>query len=150
MKKLQKYISLNPLFYAFLLPLFMDAFMTLYGQDVSYWINYKNVNEAAPIYFILQKSPYAYLLLEIVWFVFVYILVKKLKHPINLMLTMLFIVGHTHGSTGWILRSMRHADFYDHSRQSITIVWCLMIAYFASIGVWSSYFLSQYFKKYPR
>lgn len=139
-------VKKNPLFFAFFFPAIVDGIMTLLGQDASYWSGGR-VNEASPAYYFLQISQWLFVTGAILWFIFWYWIFKKLKEPINLFLTILFIAGHSWGSTSWIWNIARRNNLYISSNQpSVIFVWFLVILYFASISVFATYSLRIYFQ----
>lgn len=144
---MKKIISKNPLFYAFLLPALVDGFVTLIGQDTSYWTN-RIINEASPAYYFLLVSPWFFIAGSIVWFVFWYGMFKRLKEPWNLFLMFLFIVAHSWGSSSWIWRAMQLNGFYSLDNQlSIMFAWSGVVFYFAFIAILAAYCLRIYTKK---
>ncbi len=121
--------------------------MTLIGQDVSYWSGGR-VNEASPAYYFLKTSPWLFVACAVLWFVFLFWLFKKLKEPINLFLTILFIAGHSWGSTSWLWNIAKRNNLYTPFNQSsVIMVWFLVILYFALIALFASYSLWIYFKR---
>ena len=77
----------NPLYFSFFIPMVMDGITTLLGQEESYWKDYKTVNEASPAYFVLKIHPFLFLIGGILWIVFMFWLIKRLDHPINIILS---------------------------------------------------------------
>lgn len=148
MKKLKKIISQNPLFYAFLFPALVDGVTTLLGQGSGYWNNSRVINEASPAYYFLLISPWLFIIGGIVWFIFWYWLFKKLREPVNLLLTFLFIAGHSWGSGGWIMKIFKQGGLYTIGNQvSIIFAWSLLVLYFFLIGICATFCLQQYQKR---
>lgn len=144
---MEKIISKNPLFYAFLFPAVMDVCFTVVGQDVSYWTN-RVVNEASPAYYFLLVSPWLFLLGSVGWFIFWYWLFKRLKEPFNFFLMFFFITGHSWGSSSWIWKFMKVNDLYALNNQlSVMFAWSIIVFYFALISLLASYCLRIYLKK---
>ena len=142
-----KILKKNPLFFAFFLPGAMDGILTLVGQDASYWIGGR-VNEGSPAYYFLKTSPWLFILGSIFWFIFWYLLFKKLKEPLNLFLTILFIAGHSWGSASWVWKIMRDNKFFTPENQiSVMTAWAIVIVYFILISLFVSYSLRIYFRK---
>lgn len=129
MKRLQKTIKSNSLFLAMLVPAIFDMSFTLLGQDAKYWSNYKFVNEASPAWYILSIHPGMFILGSIIWFAIWYWIYKRLKSPINIMLTVGFIAGHCYGAIGWINRAARLNGLNPYTS------WYLDILYFVFIGM---------------
>lgn len=139
-------VKKNPLYFAFFFPALVDGIITLYGQGDSYWES-GIVNEASPAYYVLLASPYLFIAGAIAWYVFWYLVFKKLKEPINLFLMFLFIAGHSWGSTSWVWHIAREKGLYNSGDQvSIILIWTLVIGYFALIAAFASYSLKTYFK----
>lgn len=136
----------NPLFFAFFFPALMDGMLTLVGQDSKYWTS-RVVNEASPAYYFLLTSPWLFLLGSVVWFVFWYLLFKRLKKPLNLFLMFLFIAGHSWGSGGWIMKMFKQNGIYTLGNQpSIILAWSLLIVYFLLIGAVATSCLQIYIR----
>src|SRR5713226_7946631 len=135
-KAIFKPFKANPLFFSFLLPLVTDTIVTLLGQDASYYQSYNTANELGPAYFFLTTHPIIYILGAIVWITFLYWLVKRLKHPLNMMLAFGFMVGHGWGSSTWFTRWLGNAGFLNTTNRALVLLsWMLMVFYFGLIGV---------------
>lgn len=144
---MKRLITKNPLFFAFFLPALVDGFVTVLGQDSSYWTN-RVVSEASPAYYFLLVSPWLFALGSIVWFVFWYWVFRKLEEPFNLFLMFLFIVSHSWGSSSWIWKIMKQSGIYIPSSQpSVIFAWLLMVFYFALIAFFATYCLRLYSKR---
>jgi len=118
--------------------------------DAAYWISRK-VNEASPAYYFLKVSPWLFILGSIFWFAFWYWAFKKLKEQISLLLAILFIAGHSWGSTTWIFRIMRENGFYTSGNQiSVMIAWGVAVLYFFLIALFASHSVKVYLKKTAR
>ncbi len=141
-------IKNNPLFFAFIFPAVVDGLTTLLGQDKNYWLGSKVVNEASPAYYFLVASPLVFIIGAIFWFVFWYWLFKKLKEPFNIFIALLFISGHSWGSSSWIMKMFRENGIYNIGNQtSIMLAWLTLIIYFSLIAVIGTYFLRIYFNR---
>lgn len=119
----------------------LDMLFTLLGQDVKYWTNYKLVNEASPTVFILSTHPLLFILGSILWFVIWYKIYKKLKSPINLMLTIGFIAGHSYGAISWINRIVRLNGISPYTG------WYIDILYFVFLGIACGKLISYHLRK---
>lgn len=140
-------ISKNPLYFAFLFPAVVDGVLTLIGQDPNYWSD-KVVREASPAYYFLVASPWVFVLGSFGWFVGWYLIFKKLKAPLNLFLAILFISGHSWGSTGWIWNVAKRNGLYSVGDQfSVITVWFLVVIYFSLISLFATYCVKLYFSK---
>lgn len=143
---LQKIITKNPLYFAFLVPALTDGIITLVGQNEQYW-NSQMVNEASPAYYFLLVSPWLYILGAGIWFVVWYWIFRQIKEPFNLWLMFLFIAGHSWGSSSWIMKILRDNGFYAVGNQlTIMIAWGILVLYFALIALTASYCLRVYLK----
>jgi len=143
-----KIIHYNPLFFTFLFPAFFDSAITLLGQTPQYWSHQRIVNEASPVYYFLLVSPWLYIIGSIIWFAIWYWIIKKIKEPFNFFLMFLFIIGHSWGSSTWILRFLREQGLFQNGDQfSQMIEWATMILYFSIVGLFASYFLLIYLRK---
>jgi len=139
------FIRKNPLFFIFIFPIVLDTTLTLIGQDASYWRNFKTANEMAPVYFILAYSPFIFIVGSLLWYVFLYWLVKKLKEPLNLILALSLIVGHTVGSTSWIRKILFDTGIYIiGDRVSTTLAWVVLVGYFVLVGIIAGLSISSY------
>lgn len=144
---MEKFVSRNPLFFAFLLPALTDGVVTLMGQEQSYWAD-KIVNEASPAYYALVISPWLFAIGSIFWFAFWYWIFNKLKEPLNLFLMFLFMAGHSWGSTSWIWKIMKVNGIYRPSNQpSIIFAWSIVVLYFALIALFATYCLRIYIRR---
>lgn len=149
MKILKSLFVNNPLYFAILLPMIADGTLTILGQDVSYWTNNKLANEASPAYFVMAFSPVLFILGSLAWYVFMYWLIKRIKHPFNLMFTVALIAGHTWGSAGWMSKILRESLYLDFTlRSHILFSWSIKIIYFALIGIIAGLSITQYIKSY--
>lgn len=144
---MKKVVSKNPLYFAFLFPAVVDGFLTLIGQGQDYWEK-GIVNEASPAYYFLKLSPPTFIAGTVVWFVCWYLIFNKLKEPINVFLTILFISGHSWGSTSWIWKIARENGFYVLDNQlSIITVWLLVVFYFSLISIFATHCIKFYFSR---
>lgn len=140
MKLLAISIVKNPLFYVFVVPMLADAILTLWGQPATYWVQNNMANEASPVFLLLKVSPYLVIIGNIVWFRLVYLLIRALKEPLNLFLTFAFLLCNSWGSSQWILKLLREQTFYNPGdRNSITLVWAIIVCYFLLIAAISTY-----------
>lgn len=118
------------------------------GQGEKYWTSQRVVNEASPAYYVLMASPWLFIIGSIIWFIFWYFLFKRLKEPVNLFLTFLFISGHSWGSASWIMKIFKDNGVYQIGNQpSIIFAWSLLIIYFILIALCATYCLKIYIKK---
>lgn len=141
-------LARNPLFFAFIFPLVTDTALTLAGQDPSYWSNYATANEAAPIRFLLAAHPLIFLGASLVWYLFLYWLVKRIKHPVNLMVALGFMVGHTTGSESWIVRIILTSGWLEAGqRSSTTLLWLTTAGYFVLVGIVGGLAISSYIQQ---
>ena len=137
----------NPLFFTFIFPLLADTTLTLVGQDASYWKNFKTANEMAPVYFILAFSPIVFIVGSLLWYVFLYWLIKKLKHPLNLIVALSLMVGHTVGSQSWIKKILYDSGIYViGDRGSTNVAWLILVGYYVLVGTVASLAISAYIK----
>lgn len=138
-------IRKNPLFFALLFPAVVDGVVTLLGQSPQYWSGLGIVNEASPAYYFLLASPWAFILGSIIWFAFWYWAIKHLKEPLNFLVMFIFVIGHSWGSSTWILKMLWEADFYTFGSQiSAMTVWAITIVYFIIVAGVASYCLHLY------
>lgn len=149
---MKQIIKRNPLYFAFLLPALTDGVITLLGQSEGYWSQNRVVNEASPAYYFLLASPWLFIVGSIAWFVSWYWLFKRLKEPLNLFLSFLFISGHSWGSTSWVWNIMKRNGVYTATNQhSVVFVWLIVVLYFAIIALSATYCLRTYIQnKYVR
>jgi len=139
----------NPLYFSFFIPMVMDGITTLLGQEKSYWKDYKTVNEASPAYFVLIIHPFLFLAGGILWAIIMYLLIKSLNYPINIILGCLLISGHSWGSSSWITKILKKLNFLNpESRVSILLTWSILILYFLLIGITAGLSISYYFSKF--
>ncbi len=141
-------IKKNPLFFSFLLPMLTDGIMTLIGQNPSYWSNFKSANEMSPAYFFLAAHPLLFIIGGILWFIGLFWLFLKLRHPLNLILACTFIAGNTWGSTSWITKMMKDYGFLvSTNRSTILFSWTILVLYILVIGIFAGLFISLYMNK---
>ncbi|OGM14266.1 hypothetical protein A2V80_00670 [Candidatus Woesebacteria bacterium RBG_16_39_8b] len=144
------FIRKNPLFFVFIFPIVLDTTLTLIGQDASYWRNFKTANEMAPVYFILAYSPILFIVGSLLWYIFLYWLVKKLREPLNLILALSLIVGHTVGSSSWIRKMLIESGTYlIGDRTSMTYSWLILVGYFMLVGIIGGLAVNSYIKDRP-
>lgn len=142
---MKKTISKNPLFFAFITPAVTDTILTILGQDPAYWTNHRIINEASPVYFFLLISPFVYIIGSLIWYIFWYWALKHLKEPFNLAVTLLFLIGHSWGSSSWIHKFLLDKRIYNlFSQNSIMFGWSLIILYFVVISSIATYCLRIY------
>lgn len=145
--KFKSLTYMNPLFYVFVLPLVADATFTIMGQGKDYWENHTLVNEASPVYIILQTSPLLFIIGSILWIAFMYWLVLKLKSPYDLFLTLLILIGDTWGSSTWLRHILADKVYTVPTRIEIIVAWCIMVLYFSIITTIATRFIFLYFAK---
>ena len=144
------FIRKNPLFFVFIFPIVLDTTLTLIGQDASYWRNFKTANEMAPVYLILAYSPILFIVGSLLWYIFLYWLVKKLREPLNLILALSLIVGHTVGSSSWIRKMLIESGTYlIGDRTSMTYSWLILVGYFMLVGIIGGLAVNSYIKDRP-
>lgn len=137
----------NPLFFAFIFPALVDSVVTLLGQPPQYWQPQRVVNEASPIYYFLLVSPWLYFFASLLWFAFWYWVIRKLKEPLNIFLMFLFTIGHSWGSSTWIIRFLKQVGLFQYGDQiSEMIGWIIIILYFSIVGILATKFLIIYIK----
>lgn len=140
-------INKNPLFFAFLFPALVDSAITLLGQSPNYWNGQGGVNEASPAYYFLLISPWAFIFGSIVWFSFWYWIVKHLKEPLNFLVMFIFLIGHSWGSSTWVIKMLRETNLYVPDNQiSQMLIWGVVIVYFIIIAILATYCLHLYIK----
>lgn len=143
-----KIINNNPLYFAFFIPAVVDGILTLVAQGPEYWSSIRKVNEASPAYYFLLHSPGLYLLGAFVWFLFWYFIFFRLKKPFNLIIAIFFIVGHSWGGGGWIMRLFwEHGVYTLTDQSSIISAWGMLMVYFLLVAVVGAYCLNIYFTK---
>lgn len=126
-----------------------DGIITLVGQSPSYWLNYQSANEMSPAYFFMAVHPLLFILGGIVWFIGLYWLFLKLRHPFNLMLACTFIAGNTWGSTSWITKMMKDYGFLvSTNRLTILFSWTIVVLYFIVIGIFAGLSIAQYIQNF--
>lgn len=141
-------IKRNPLFFAFLFPAVIDGLATVIGQGCEYWSEPSIARDASPAYYFLAASPWLFILGSVVWFVFWYWAFKRLKEPLNLFLTFLFIAGHSWGSSSWLMKIFKDWGLYTADNQpSVIFSWSLLIIYFSLIALTATYCLRIYLSK---
>ena len=139
-------IGKNPLFFAYVFPAIANGVLTLAGQDPSYWKG-GAVNEASPVYYVLQISPWLFVLGSALWLAFWYWAIRKLKEPLNLIMTLLFIIGHAFGSISWIVKIISEKEFFRYGNQTTDMIaWCIIIIYFVLIATVAANCLRRYFR----
>ena len=145
---MERIVKKNPLFFAFFFPALVDGIATVVGQGPGYWSSSGSVNEASPAYYFLLASPWLFIFGSVVWFVFWYWLFKRLKEPAKLFLMFLFIVGHSWGSSSWIMKMLKEAGVYTLGNQpSIIFAWALLIFYLVLVSVMATYCLRIYLRE---
>jgi len=150
-RKIKQVVKKNPLFFAFFFPALVDGMATLLGQGFQYWDSSQRIiNEASPAYYFLLASPWLFVLGSFIWFIFWYWMFKRLKEPLNLFLAILFIAGHSWGSSGWLMKIFKSCGLYTIDNQpSIIFAWSLLIVYFISIAAIATYCLRVYLRRSP-
>jgi hypothetical protein len=142
----------NPLFSIFVLPVVVDVVGTVLGQPSEYWHSgYRVVDEALPIFFLLQWHPLAFIgACLAVWLPCTYALVRRLPAPYDLWIALSLFAGHSYNSIGWLRRSLYQAGLFvgtDQLSQALSIIpvalYMLLVGYVASRG------LLAYFRHFP-
>ncbi len=142
-------LKTNPLFTVIVIPIIVDVVGTVTGQDSAYWrSNYQNINEAAPIYPLLQIHPLLFIFGTLtLWLPITYFLTKKLKEPYNLWATMALFAGHSYNSVHWLRVTQRNLEIWvSQDRLSITLSLIPMAIYILIIGYIASKGIKEYFK----
>ena len=142
-------ITHNPLFFSFFLPLAADTTLTLVGQDASYWNDFSTANEAAPIRFLLTTHPAVFVGASLLWYVFLYWLVQKVRKPVNLMVALSLMVGHSVGSESWIVKILlsQTAITQMGRNTALTMIWSTTVGYFLLVGILGGLALSAYLRQ---
>ncbi len=148
---MRKLIKSNPLLLVFLIPVIGDVVGTVAGQPAKYWTShYQQVNEAAPVYPLLQIHPAVFIVVTLaVWLSFTYFLTKKLRHPLNLWIALALFAGHAYNSIYWLRTTQQnHSILSDSGGQAgaalsllPTLIYILLIGY---IAAWA---LDRYFSR---
>jgi len=142
-------ITHNPLFFCFFLPLAADTTLTLVGQDASYWNDFSTANEAAPLRFLLTTHPALFVFVSLAWYAVLYWLIKKLRDPLNLMIAISLMVGHTVGSESWIVKILlsQTAITQMGRNTALTMIWSTTVGYFLLVGIFGGLALSAYLRQ---
>jgi len=127
-----KLIKPNPLFFAFFFPALTDAVVTLIGQGKNYLQNPATATDASPAYYFLVASPWLFISGSVIWFIFWYWLIKKLKEPLNLFFMFFFISAHSWGSSSWIIKMLGKSSYI------------LLIIYFSLISLIATFCFKIY------
>ena len=139
----------NLLFFVFMFPLVADTTLTLVGQDASYWSDFTTANEAAPLRFLLTTHPALFVFVSLAWYAVLYWLIKKLRDPLNLMIAISLMVGHTVGSESWIVKILlsQTAILEMNRRTAVTMIWSITVGYFLLVGIFGGLALSAYLRQ---
>jgi hypothetical protein len=136
-------LNKNPLFYIFVIPVIVDVVGTVLGQPPEYWSsNYKVFNEALPIYPLLQIHPLLFIIFCLgLWLPATYLLVKKLKYPLNTFATLALLIGHGYNSVNWLRVDLYRAGLFadqDQLSKALSLIpmtiYILLIAGIANKG----------------
>lgn len=125
----------------------MDVITTVVGQDKEYWNKSdRKVNEASPAYYFLKKSPLVFILGSICWLISWYFLLLHLPIPFKLFFTLLFLAGHSWGSSSWIMNMMHQKKIFTIGNQaSIMRGWSMLVLYLCVIAGIATYCFQLYF-----
>lgn len=136
----------NPLFFVFLVPVIVDVVGTVAGQTREYWTSgYQVINEAAPVYPLLQIHPLLFILVVLtLWLSFTYFLTKKLKIPYNLWAALALFAGHSYNSIYWLRLTQKNLGILQGDK---TLSLIPMVLYILLIGFIASKGISKYFSK---
>lgn len=138
----------NPLFLIILLPIIVDVVGTVTGQSKQYWkSHYKEINEAAPVFFLLKIHPFVFIFGTLLfWLPVTYFLTSILPIPLNLWATLALFAGHSYNSVNWLRTTQYNLGiFTKKDRVSITLSLLPMVIYILVIGYIASWGLIQYF-----
>lgn len=144
MKRLIKIIRKNPLFYIFLFPSLIDCLLTILGQNASFWINPKMASEGSPAYFLLSCSPWLFATAFLIWLFVWFWLLQRLNEPLNLVLTITLLIGHSWGSGNWL--GIIFVKINPDLPFLIITKWIVSILYFLIIACFATYCLKAYIK----
>jgi hypothetical protein len=147
MLRVTKIVKTNPLVFSFLLPIVTDGVFTLVGQNASYWHGYRNVNEGGPAYFLLAAHPLVYVAGGLLYLAFCSWLVYRLRHPLNILLAVALTIGHSWGSSTWLIMWLERAGFMA-TRLLILLQWTLLIGFFVLVAVCAGLSFAQYMRIY--
>jgi len=143
-------LSLNPLYFAFALPFFLDSTLTLLGQGSVYWHHPQLANESSPTYFVLALGPVIYVLFALCWAALLYGIMYTVKEPLNLIISMGLLIYHTQGSSAWLTLVIRRIGLgmFPH-RMALLMSWSLMVTYFVLVGICAAYSVQIYHRNHP-
>lgn len=137
---MKKFIQSNPLLFIVLFPWIVDIIVTLMGQDQAYWRGYVIINEAHPVYhYLLSVHPFFFIAGNIVELTLIYLFVKFLPRPLNLMLVLGYGIGTAWSSSSWTSIMLSH---YFPGQQIHWFLWdCI---YFTILGIISGLSMDWY------
>ena len=145
-----KLFKKNPLFGVFVIPIIFDVVGTVLGQPSAYWTShYKIIEEAVPVYPLLQINPLLFIVIAfVVWLPITYFLTLKLRKPLNIWATMALFAGHSYNSVNW-LRVIQHnlGIFAGKNQLDYALALIPMAIYILVIGFIASKSLLIYFSK---
>jgi len=148
---LKSLINANLLFYVFLLPVVGDVVGTVLGQSESYWSShYQKINEAAPVYPLLQIHPGVFIIgTLLIWLPITYFLTKKLPRPFNLWAAMALFAGHAYNSVNWLrVTQKNHHILSGSGHASLSLSLIPPFLYVLLIGFIAAKVLDKYFHVY--
>lgn len=143
-------INKNPLFYSFVILIFVDVVGTVLGQPKEYWTTgYKVFHEALPIFPLLQIHPLLFVVVCLsIWLPFTYWLVLKTRRPVNLWATMALVIGHGYNSITWFRVGLYQTGvFAGQDQLSMTLSLIPMTIYILLVGWVASRSILVYFMK---
>jgi hypothetical protein len=144
---MKKLFNSNPLYFSFFLPIIVDVVGTVLGQPKEYWLgDFKVVNEALPLYILLNIHPLLFLAFCLVfWLTCTYFLTKKLPHFLKLWAALALFVGHGYNSITWLrINQYHHGILAGRDQVSQFLALAPMTIYIFLI----SFIAAKCFKKY--
>ena len=123
------------------LVMLLDMVFTLVGQPDYYWQNYQLFNEGSPLGQSLMLNPAYFLLFFAFYIPFVLFLTVNLRRPFNIIVYLVFFLGHAWGSSSWV-----PSMFYKATGIYPTENWYLIIGYFATVAVISGFCINKWLK----
>jgi hypothetical protein len=126
-----------------------DGVITFIGQSPQYWQNHTIINEGGLAYFLLAGGPVVYIGGSLLYFLLCYWLVSWLKQPLNIMLAIALTIGHSWGSSTWLIQlfySWTGSSGSIGTRPLLLLPWVLLIAYFVLISICVGAALTQYIR----
>lgn len=140
-----KLLRSNLLLGVFVIPLSTDILFTVIGQPKAYWTSgYKVINEALPIHFLFQVSPFLFIAVAfLTWLPIAYLLTKKLPKPFDFWAALALFAGHTYNSISWL----RKIQIEQHLLNGGTASLIPMFIYILLVSYVAMRFLIIYFRR---